>query len=579
MRTKSGLIFLTLLAGLILLISCQFQNDGDDPAYAKVEFQLETSRDPPSSRNSIPASFSQAGSSVVIAVPGSVTSAIQAWAQYFDASMANVAAQTVSLTLPYATSIRLVKLDFTDVLTTTTEAQSNSPSAIDNGISQPFTISSATTSQTVVIDMQQVTDSTTDASGDATGDATTDTEYTVLTWLGTRQAGTTSTDHGHHMVMDLSGDIFLVGHSDGSWGGETTNGTDIALSRFYNSGEFKSVKFLGNAASNNGTWLAPDHLGNIYICGHTSGSLPLDSTSFTLDPQIFLAKYNNSGVVQWVSAVGANAAAGNEAIKVAVDSSGSIYVVDVESGLHKYSSADGSIVGSAVYPVRAPYDMNDFLYAMVTDASDNVYIAYHDYDNGGVVFQEHILKYSSSLTLVHDLTGDIYTGPDGLFVDSGGNIYTTGYTEGSLDGSNAGGRDIYVKKYNSSYSLVWVKQLGSSATDEGRDVIVDSSGNVYVSGMTQGTLPGQTAPTGTYDMVLIKYNSSGVKQWHLQFGPTSYYGGENILLDRLGGIYVSGTATATIDGAPNASDGTEDLFLIKFDTDGNRLCSGGTTCP
>ena len=54
-------------------------------------------------------------------------------------------------------------------------------------------------------------------------------------------------------------------------------------------------------------------------------------------------------------------------------------------------------------------------------------------------------------------------------------------------------------------------QLGSSSNDIGNGVTVDSSDNIYVTGNTQGGLDGNTN-SGNEDIILVKYNSSGVKR-------------------------------------------------------------------
>jgi hypothetical protein len=53
--------------------------------------------------------------------------------------------------------------------------------------------------------------------------------------------------------------------------------------------------------------------------------------------------------------------------------------------------------------------------------------------------------------------------------------------------------------------------LGTSSRDRGYGVTVDSSDNIYVTGYTEGGLDGNTN-SGSQDLILVKYNSSGVKQ-------------------------------------------------------------------
>ena len=57
----------------------------------------------------------------------------------------------------------------------------------------------------------------------------------------------------------------------------------------------------------------------------------------------------------------------------------------------------------------------------------------------------------------------------------------------------------------------WTKQLGTSSVEGGFGVTTDSSGNIYVTGVTGGGLDGNTS-SGNYDIFLVKYNSSGIKQ-------------------------------------------------------------------
>ena len=103
----------------------------------------------------------------------------------------------------------------------------------------------------------------------------------------------------------------------------------------------------------------------------------------------------------------------------------------------------------------------------------------------------------------------------------------TGYTNGGLDGNTNSGSsfldNIILVKYNSSGTKQWTKQLGYFS-EQGTGVTTDSSGNIYVTGHTQGCnscskvmatrgLDGNTN-SGTIhsDIFLVKYNSDGVKQ-------------------------------------------------------------------
>ena len=87
-----------------------------------------------------------------------------------------------------------------------------------------------------------------------------------------------------------------------------------------------------------------------------------------------------------------------------------------------------------------------------------------------------------------------------------------GGTYGGLDGNtSAGNTDLFVVKYNSSGTKQWTKQLGTGDGDGANGVATDSSGKVYVTGGTYGGLDGNSS-AGSSDLFVVKYNSSGTMQ-------------------------------------------------------------------
>ena len=118
----------------------------------------------------------------------------------------------------------------------------------------------------------------------------------------------------------------------------------------------------------------------------------------------------------------------------------------------------------------------------------------------------------------------------------------------SLSGVSSGGNDIFLIKFNSADgSEEWVEQMGTSGNDEGYDVAVDESENVYVTGTTTGSLDGNTEFGHDEDLFLVKFTSDGNKEWTKQIVTAFAYdehGG--VATDLSGNIYISGTTTGDL---------------------------------
>ncbi len=170
---------------------------------------------------------------------------------------------------------------------------------------------------------------------------------------------------------------------------------------------------------------------------------------------------------------------------------------------------------------------------------------------------------------------------NGVAVDSSGNIYCAGHTDGDMGEISGGGADAFVMKLNSSGQLQWLTQLGavtkstggSNAGDEYcKGVAVDSAGNVYCAGYTNGDM-GETSG-GDTDAFVMKLNSSGQLQWLKQLGAvTKAAGGSNtgsdycngVAVDSAGSVYCAGYTDGDM-GETNG--GSRDAFALKLDGSG-----------
>jgi uncharacterized delta-60 repeat protein len=398
----------------------------------------------------------------------------------------------------------------------------------------------------------------------------------------TKQLGTTSNDSGEGVTTDSSGNIYVTGITQGLDGDTEELGLyDIILMKFDLSGKKQWTKQLvtSNRLFDQGSSLFFDSSGNIYVTGWTGGGLDGNTSSGGHD--IFLIKFNSSGTKQWTEQLGTSSL--EIGLGVTTDSSGNIYVTGYTKGggldgntnfggydifLVKFNSS-----GIKQWTKQLGTSSKEFGHGVTNDSSGNIYVT--GFTQGGLDGNTNsggkdifLVKYNSSGTKIWTKQLGTSKDEDGYQVttDSTGHIYMTGYTDGDLDGNtSSGGRDIFLIKFNSSGTKIWTKQLGTSKNDEGYEVTIDSSGNIYVTGWTGGGLDGNTN-MGGYDIFLIKFNSSGTKQWTEQLGTSSSDIVLGLTTDSTGHIYMTGFTRGGLDG--NTNSGGKDIFLVKYNSDG-----------
>ncbi len=112
----------------------------------------------------------------------------------------------------------------------------------------------------------------------------------------------------------------------------------------------------------------------------------------------------------------------------------------------------------------------------------------------------------------------------------------------------------------------WTKLLGVAGKETyGYGIAADTSGNSYVTGYTMGALDGQTL-TGDSDVFVVKYDSSGVKQWTDLLGVANQTTiGNGIAVDTSGVTYVTGYTTGALDG--QTLTGVTDVFVTTVLSD------------
>ena len=333
--------------------------------------------------------------------------------------------------------------------------------------------------------------------------------------------------------------------------------------------------------------ITSDLNGNVYTTGNTIGNLDGETLTGTRD--LFVVKYNSAGVKQWTRLLGA-AGVYTEARGITSDLSGNVYTTGFTEG-----NLDGHILTGTrdLFVVKYDSSGNKLWTRLLgvtgksttargttSDSSSNVYTT--GYTNGNLdgktltgTVDLFVVKYDSSgnklWTRLLGVTG-AYTYAYGITSDLNGNVYTTGFTEGNLDGKTLTGIvDLFVVKYDPSGNKLWTRLLGASgAFTYARGITSDLSGNVYTTGYIEGGfLDGQTL-TGLSDLFVVKYDSNGNKFWTRLLGVAGVYtDAYGITSDLSGNVYMTGWTNGNLD--EHILTGIRDLFVVKYDSSGNNL--------
>ncbi|WP_288087035.1 SBBP repeat-containing protein, partial [Microcystis sp. LE19-41.2A] len=390
---------------------------------------------------------------------------------------------------------------------------------------------------------------------------------------GYRQFGTSGGDSGSGVSSDSYGNIYVTGYTNGSLPGNTNFGNnDFFVAKYDVYGNRLWVKQFGSAYSDYATGISSESSGNTYVSGRTEGG-----------EDAFVAKYNANGNQLWMAQFGTSGY--DSATGVSSDGSGNVYVSGYTDGsfpsytnLGSYDAfvAKYDTSGNPVWVKQFSTSSHDYAEGISSDSNGNVYVSgktfgsFLGYTNLGL-YDAFVAKYDGNGNQLW-LRQFGTSGDDeitGISSDSSNNVYVTGSTKGGLPGySNLGSYDAFVAKYDGNGNQLWLRQFGTSGNDEITGISRDIDNNVYVTGYTTGSLPGNISAGGS-DAFVAKYNANGTLNWVRQFGTSAADSANGIRIDSSGNVYVTGDTSGGLPG--NSNSGSSDAFVVGFDSDGNIL--------
>ncbi len=353
-------------------------------------------------------------------------------------------------------------------------------------------------------------------------------------WVKHYDSGSGSNDRAYAVAVDGSGNVYVTGESEFS-----TTGYDYLTVKYDANGNELWVKRFDSGSGSNdyGFALAFDGSGNVYVTG-TSYSSPTGYDYLTV-------KYDANGNEVWVKRFDSGTGGDDYSQALRVDGNGNVYVTGSSFGSNTgsdYVTVKYDAAGNQLW-VQRYIDGNAI--SLELDGSGNVYVTGNSYSisNGDITGTDYVLvKYDANGNQLwakrYDSGSGSYDNVSALAVDGGGNIYVTGRSW-----SPAVGDDYLTVKYDANGNEQWAKRYDSGGDyDYTRSVAVDGSGNVYVMGES-------SSPATAGDYVIVKYDANGNEQWAKRYdsGSGRYDYAFALAIDGSGNVYVTGSSQG-LDG-------------------------------
>ncbi|MCX7861886.1 MAG: T9SS type A sorting domain-containing protein [Bacteroidales bacterium] len=330
-----------------------------------------------------------------------------------------------------------------------------------------------------------------------------------------------------------------------------------------------SLQWVFSAGSNSSespVKIAVDSFENIYVLGDFSNEFLQDIYGNTLNlssngsSDIFLLKYNKDMQLIWAISFGGNG----------IDRSKDFKIVD------------NYLVITGFFSNSVDFDASSNSYTLTSNGNYDIFLLKYSL-NGNFVWVKQIggigpdIGRSIAILSNHDilLTGEINATVDFDPSDNVFNLSTNGIS---------GITDVFIAKYNSNGQFIWaIKTTGNSYTYS-YSITTDYQNNIYIIGTYFKTVdfdPG----TGTYnltavgtscDVYIAKYSPTGNLIWVKSIGGTKNDFINEIALDN-NSLYAIGHFQDIVDFDPSpsvlykTSQGQHDIFLVKFDLNGNFI--------
>jgi hypothetical protein len=315
--------------------------------------------------------------------------------------------------------------------------------------------------------------------------------------------------------------IVVAGTTSGTLSGQVSAGaTDGFLRSHATDGTVRWTRQFGSRGDDRVTGVAVGGKGEISVVGSFGGRLP--GQPRLGDDDAFLQRWTRDGTLAWTRRFGTSSA--DVATGVTVDPTGAVTVVGITSGAFR---------------------------GLINAGDWDVFV--RRYSAAGTVVWTRQFGTSGWDQLV------------GVTSDAAGGVVVAGHTDGVLPGRHGfGGSDLFLRAYDATGRIRWTRQLGTLENDVASGISRGPEGDVYVVGRTGGVFRTQRSAGGD-DAMLIRVAGDGAIRWIRQFGTTESDEAEAVALAPDGAAIVAGTTSGDLGGG---SLGLADAFLQAVAADG-----------
>jgi hypothetical protein len=358
--------------------------------------------------------------------------------------------------------------------------------------------------------------------------------------------------------------------------------TDIFLAKFAQDGSLLWLVQIGGTGHDEGSDIAFDFQGNVYLTGWFTNSAQFGSANGSVNTRtgtgetIFLAKYNSSGNFVWARKGTVPNMHTNRGNSLAINpDTGSIFLTGVSQGMTSFSSADGqvhTVPGSINWHMfLVKYDLrgqfiwgetnnaapNSIPHGVAVDASDDAYVT--GWFEGSATFHG---ADGNNLT-VTGLSGPVQSAPDypdDSFIvkyDSNGNVKWAN----DIGGYKAIANDIALSPDGTVSLTGFIGNINTGSTTQAETIVTSQSpgSNINVGG-------GQLTTPYNRDVIVASYDGNGVLLDAIRIGGANQDAGSGIAYDDVGNLYVSGVFQGMINVGGQTLNGTQtnNVFVLKY---------------